>query len=73
MTGTAWFLTVVGALLASLWLSEMVPDSLSGEPSRSATDWNVPTNPVHVLDLAFFLPAVITSAVLLRGMIRRAG
>jgi len=66
MTGTAWFLTVVGALLASLWLSEMVPDSLSGEPSRSATDWNVPTNPVHVLDLAFFLPAVITSAVLLR-------
>ena len=34
-------------------------------PSRSASAWNVPTNPVHVLDLAFFLPAVVASGVLL--------
>jgi hypothetical protein len=34
-------------------------------PSRSARDWNVPTNPVHVLDLAFFLPAAVTSGILL--------
>jgi len=33
--------------------------------SRGATTWDVPTNPVHVLDLALFLPAVVTSGVLL--------
>jgi hypothetical protein len=65
MPGTAWFLIVVAALFAVLWLSEIVPDLLAGAPSRSAGDWNVPTNPVHVLDLAFFLPAVITTGVLL--------
>jgi len=37
----------------------------SGNTTRSASDWNIPTNPVHVLDLAFFLPAVFTSGALL--------
>jgi hypothetical protein len=66
MPGTVWFLIVVAALFIGLWLSEIVPDLIAGDPSRSARDWNVPTNPVHVLDLAFFLPGVITSGVLLR-------
>lgn len=45
-----------------------MPDLLAGDASRSASDWNIPTNPVHVLDLALFLPAVVTSGVmLLRG------
>lgn len=65
MPVTAWYLIGVGALFAVLWLSEIVPDLLAGDPSRSARAWNVPTNPVHVLDLALFLPAVITSGVLL--------
>lgn len=63
--GTAVFLIVVSALFALLWLSEIVPDLLAGDPSRSASDWRVPTNPVHVLDLSFFLPAVFLSGVLL--------
>lgn len=62
---TAWFLIVMAVLFALLWLSEIVPDLLAGDPSRSASDWKVPTNPVHVLDLAFFLPAVFASGVLL--------
>lgn len=66
MPGTAWFLIVVAALFVLLRLSEIVLDLLAGNPPRSASDWNVPTTPVHVLDLAFFLPAVITSGVLLR-------
>jgi hypothetical protein len=61
----AWFLIVVGALFVLLWLGEIVPDLLAGDPSRSASDWNIPTNPVHVLDLAFFLPALVASGVLL--------
>jgi hypothetical protein len=48
-----------------LWLSQIVPDLLAHRPSTSASQWNVPTNPVHVLDLAFFLPAAAASGVLL--------
>ncbi|MEO6956783.1 MAG: hypothetical protein ABI137_08580 [Antricoccus sp.] len=66
MTFTAVFLIAVAGLFALLWLSEIVPDMLAGKPSHSANDWKIPTNPVHVLDLAFFLPAVITTGVLLR-------
>jgi hypothetical protein len=59
------FLIVVAALFVLLWLGEIVPDLLAGDPSSSASDWNIPTNPVHVLDLAFFLPALLASGVLL--------
>ncbi|WP_460492605.1 hypothetical protein [Dactylosporangium cerinum] len=62
---TAWLLIGVATLFAAIWLSEIIPDLAAGGSSRSATDWNVPTNPVHVLDLAFFLPAVAVSGVLL--------
>lgn len=61
----AWFLIAVAGLFALLWLSEIVPDLVAGAPSTSASDWQVPTNPVHVLDLAFFLPATAASGVLL--------
>ena len=65
VTLPGWFLISVGALFVLLWLGEIVPDLLAGRPSTSATMWEVPTNPVHVLDLAFFLPAVCVSGVLL--------
>jgi hypothetical protein len=60
-----WFLIVIAMLFVMLWLSEIVPDLVAGRGSTSAADWEVPTNPVHVLDLAFFLPAVFVSGVLL--------
>jgi hypothetical protein len=53
----------VATLFGVLWLREIVPDLLAGRPSTSAADWRVPTNPVHVLDLAFFLPAVFASGL----------
>lgn len=49
----------IAAIFTALWLSEVVPDLLAGRPSSSAADWAVPTNPVHVLDLALFLPAAL--------------
>jgi hypothetical protein len=58
-------LMVTSSLFALLWLSEIIPNLLAGAPSTSAAQWNVPTNPVHVLDLAFFLPAVFASGALL--------
>ena len=68
VTVAAWFLIVTGILFALLWLSEDVPALLAGRTPQSLTDMGLPTNPVHILDLAFFLPAVlITGALLLKG------
>ncbi|MDQ0802120.1 hypothetical protein [Arthrobacter sp. SLBN-112] len=61
----AWTLIATSALFTLLWLSEIVPDLLAGRPSTSAAYWAVPTNPVHVLDLALFLPGVFASGILL--------
>ncbi len=64
----AWFLIVVAILFAFLWLSEDVPALLSGTRPQSLTDMAIPTNPVHILDLSFFLPGVIIlSVMLLKG------
>jgi hypothetical protein len=62
---TAWFLIVTALLFAFLWLSEDVPALLSGSRPQSVIDMALPTNPVHILDLAFFLPAVVVTAVML--------
>ncbi len=62
-----WFLLVIAVIFAFVWLSEDVPALLAGTTPQSLIDMAVPTNPIHVLDLSFFLPAVIyTGASLLR-------
>jgi hypothetical protein len=61
----AWVLIVTGGLFALLWLSEDVPALLSGKTPQSVIDMAIPTNPVHILDLGFFLPAVIITGVML--------
>lgn len=62
---TGWVLIATSVFFTLLWLREIIPDLLAGSPSASASSWNVPTSPVHVLDLALFLPAVLMSGVLL--------
>jgi hypothetical protein len=59
----AGFLLVTGSLFALLWLSDVVPALLDGTAPKGVTDLNLPTNPVHVLDLAIFLPAVAAVGV----------
>jgi len=61
----AWFLIVIAVLFGLIWLSEDVPALLAGVKSQSVIDTGLPTNPIHVLDLAFFLPAAIATGVLL--------
>jgi hypothetical protein len=61
----AWFLIVTAVLFGLLWLSEDVTAILSGTTPQSLIDMALPTNPVHILDLGFFLPAVIATGVLL--------
>lgn len=65
-------LLIVSVMFTALWLREIVPDLVHGRVSTSAAAWNVPTNPVHVLDLALFLPAAFAAGLwLLTG--RRSG
>jgi hypothetical protein len=68
VTVAGWFLIITGILFALLWLSEDVPALLSGRTPQSVIDIALPTNPVHVLDLAFFLPGVLIAGwLLLKG------
>lgn len=54
----AGFLMLTAVIFAALWLSDIVPALVDGTAPVAATDVNLPTNPVHVLDLAIFLPLV---------------
>jgi len=65
ITFVAWFLMITAVLFSLLWLSEDVPALFSGNTPQSVIDMALPTNPVHILDLAFFLPAVIITGILL--------
>ena len=57
------FLTLIVGLFYLLWLSEAVPASLTGETPQSVKDVGTPTNLVHVLDMAWTLPALAITAV----------
>jgi hypothetical protein len=58
-------LVAFGVLFAVLWMAEIVPAALAGAPLASAAEAGLPTNPVYLLDLAIFLPAMIVAGVLL--------
>lgn len=60
-----WSLMVMAILFGLLWLSEDVPALRAGLRPQSLVDMALPTNPVHILDLAFFLPAVLMVGLLL--------
>jgi len=60
-----WFLIVIALLFGTLWLTDIVPALLSGQVPAAARDLGLPANPVHVLDLAFYLPAAFTAGLLL--------
>lgn len=61
----AWFLIITAVLFSFLWLSEDIPALLSNTRPQSVVDMALPTNPVHILDLGFFLPAVFATGILL--------
>ena len=64
--GVAWFLLVMGALFATLWLVDILSAWPGGVPD-SLFVYDIPSI-VHVLDLAIVLPLLIlTGVLLLRG------
>jgi hypothetical protein len=62
---SAVFLVVVGSAFALLWLAEIVPATLAGVTPESVEQSSFAVNPIHVLDLALFLPATIATGLLL--------
>ncbi len=62
---TAVTLLVLTAIAAAVELNEIVTAILAGQAPASVAAAGQRTNPIHVLDLCFFLPVVVTAAVLL--------
>lgn len=56
----------IGSLFTLMWLSETLPPMLQGSTPETLREVGLVTNPVHVLDLALLLPALIMAGVLLR-------
>ena len=58
----------VGILFALLWLSELIPATLSGEVPQSVVEAGLWVNPIHVIDLAVLLPGlIIAGSLALKG------
>ena len=57
----------LAVVFAVLWLSIELPAAVRGRPPSELADVGLPTNPVHVLDLAVFLPAMAFAGLMLRA------
>lgn len=57
------YLAVLAALFYLMWLSELIPALLAGEIPQSIVEDGTPTNAIHVLDMAWILPAFAIAAV----------
>jgi len=60
----AAFLVLLGAAFALLWLAEDLPAVVRGSPPATLVETGLFTNPVHVIDLSFVLPAHVLAGVL---------
>jgi hypothetical protein len=60
------FLILISLLFGLLWLTDIASALLAGEVPESVAAVALPVNPVHVLDLAFLLPGMLITAVLLK-------
>jgi hypothetical protein len=57
------YLALLAILFYFLWLREIVPALMVGEIPQSIQDNGTPTNAVHVLDMAWILPAFGITAI----------
>lgn len=56
-------LVVLGFGFAALWLSQDVPAIIGGTVPSTVSQAGLLTNPIHVLDLALYLPALVMSGI----------
>lgn len=59
------FLLVIAVLFVLLWLSQSLPAALSNTVPESIVKDGLLTNPVHALDLSFYLPLMGIAAVMI--------
>lgn len=59
------YFVVVAVLFYFLWLSDVIPAIIHDTTPKVLLDAGLPTNPVHVIDLAIFLPGIFMTGVLL--------
>ena len=59
-------LFVQAALFGAAWLADISGALAHGRAPSGVVDLGFPVNPIHVLDLAFVLPAMVVTAVLLQ-------
>lgn len=62
---TGIFLVVIAILFYFIWLSEIIPATLINATPKSIVESGLLINPVHVLDIAICLPALIITGVAL--------
>lgn len=62
-TGGGWVLIVIGTVFGLLWLSSIIPSLVAGQEPAELAAAGLVANPVHVLDLALVLPAMILTGV----------
>lgn len=62
---SAAFLIIIAVIFYYLWFSDIIPALLSNSIPESVRNYKLLVNPVHVLDLAFMLPGLILTAILL--------
>jgi len=62
---TSILLIALGGTFYLLWLSAVIPPTLDGTTPQELVEAGLPSNPVHVLDMAVFLPAMLLAGVLL--------
>lgn len=59
------FIIVIASMFVFIWLSNSLPYALSNTVPPDLAKDALLTNPVHVLDFSFYLPAMYISAILL--------
>jgi hypothetical protein len=61
----AVYFLIISFLFYALWLSEIIPSIIGNRVSKGLVETDLPTNPVHVLDLSVVLPGFFLMAALL--------
>jgi hypothetical protein len=64
---TAWVINTLVLVFFTLWLSADIPATIRNAPAQELRDSGLLTNPVHVLDLSLFLPAMALAGTFLLG------
>lgn len=50
---------ILGVSFFSIWLSQDIPSILNGTIPSNVTEAGLLSNPIHVLDMGLYLPAMI--------------